>query len=149
MNIRKLRESDLQQLIELYRHYVPQESLPSLSADTIGNIWQQIQANPGVNYFVLEADGKIAAACILSITPSFIRGGVAYGLIEHVVTHGGHRRKGYGEALINHALDCAWQNGCTEVMLLSGSQNKIAHAMYEKIGFDRRRKTGFIMFKPD
>ena len=116
--------------------------------DTVQGIWRQIQANPGVNYFVLVADSRIAAACILSITPSFIRGGVAFGLIEHVVTHPDHRRKGYGEALINHALDCAWQNGCTEVMLLSGSQNKIAHAMYEKVGFDKHRKTGFVMFRP-
>ncbi len=148
MTIRRIRESELHQLIELYRHYVTQENLPSLAEDTIRGIWRQIQSNPDVNYFVLEADDRIAAACILSITPSFIRGGVAYGLIEHVVTHPGHRRKGYGETLINHALGCAWENGCTEVMLLSGSQNKIAHAMYEKLGFDRHRKTGFIMFKP-
>ena len=147
MTIRKIKESELNRLLELYRHYVPEENLPPLSEDTIRRIWQEIQSNPGVNYFVLEADGRIAAACILSITPSFIREGVAYGLIEHVVTHSGHRRKGYGEALIKHALGFAWENGCTEVMLLSGSQNKTAHAMYEKIGFDKHRKTGFIMFK--
>ena len=107
-----------------------------------------MKANPDVHYFVLEIEDKLIAACILSITPSFIRGGDAFGFIEHVVTHSDHRRVGHAETLIRRVLDIAWSRGCTEVMLLSGSANHNAHAMYEKIGFDKKRKTGFVIWRP-
>lgn len=149
MIIRKIKESELNQLIELYFHYTHKDNLPPLTQEKIQRIWEQIESNPCVNYFVLETENKIVAACILTITPSFIRGGDGYGLIEHVVTHSEYRRKGFGEAIVNFSLNYAWKNGCTEVMLLSGSQNERAHSLYEKIGFDKHRKSGFIIYKPD
>lgn len=77
-----------------------------------------------------------------------MRGGCGYEVIEHVVTSSLFRRKGYGEKIVRHALTYAWDNGCTEVMLLSGAQNENAHKMYEKNGFDQHRRKGFIIFKP-
>ncbi|HPQ43931.1 MAG TPA: GNAT family N-acetyltransferase [Syntrophales bacterium] len=148
MIIRKIKESELNQLIELYFHYTHEDNLPTLAPDKIREIWKQIESNPLINYFVLETENKIVASCILSITPSFIRGGDGYGLIEHVVTHTDYRQRGFGKAIVKFSLDYAWNNGCTEVMLLSGSHLKRAHAMYEKLGFDKFRKTGFIMYKP-
>lgn len=148
MKIRRLKENDLEKLIELYSHYTIPESLPPLSSSKIHKIWNQIKSSPCVNYFVLEVKGEIVTSCILSITPAFIRGGDAYGLIEHVVTHQEHRRKGYANAILCFALKYAWKNGCTEVMLLSGWKNKIAHQMYESIGFDKFKRKGFIIFKP-
>lgn len=148
MVIRKIKGNELSQLTELYFHYIHEDNLPTISKEEIQQIWDQIQLNPCINYFVLEIENKIVASCILSITPSFIRGGKGYGLIEHVVTHSDYRRKGFGESIVKYALNYAWENGCTEVMLLSGSNNERAHAMYEKIGFDKFRKTGFIVYKP-
>jgi predicted GNAT family acetyltransferase len=148
MKIRRLKENDLEKLIELYSHYTIPESLPPLSHSKIYKIWNQIESSPFVNYFVLETKGEIVTSCILSMTPAFIRGGNAYGLIEHVVTHREHRRKGYANAILRFALKYAWKKGCTEVMLLSGWNNKIAHRLYESIGFDRSRRKGFIIFKP-
>ena len=147
MIIRKIKKIELSQLIELYFHYIHIDNLPTLTHEKIQEIWEKIESNPCINYFVLEIENKIVASCILSITPSFIRGGDGYGLIEHVVTHTNYRQKGYGKAIVNFSLDFAWENGCTEVMLLSGSQNERAHAMYEKIGFDKYRKAGFIIYK--
>ena len=103
-----------------------------LSREKVERIWAQIQANPGVHYFVLENKDKLVASCILAITPSFIRGGDSFGFIEHVVTHSEYRREGNAETLLRHTLDFAWSQGCTEVMLLSGSGNRNAHALYEK-----------------
>ena len=148
MIIRKIQEHELHQLTELYFHYIHKDNLPTLTQEAIQNIWEQIERNPCINYFVLEVDNTIVASCILSITPSFIRGGSGYGLIEHVVTHAEYRRKGFGKAIVKYAVNYAWENGCTEVMLLSGTHNERAHALYERIGFDKHRKTGFIMYKP-
>lgn len=148
MNIREIEHDELDSLLDLYTHYVVPESRPPLSREKIERIWAQLKANPGVHYFVLEIEDKLIASCILSITPSFIRGGDAFGIIEHVVTHSDHRRVGHAETLIRRVLEFAWSQGCTEVMLLSGSANLNAHAMYEKIGFDKKRKTGFVIWRP-
>ena len=147
MIIRKIKKEEIFELIDLYFHYVQNDNLPVLTPEKINEIWSKIDSNPCINYFVLEIENKIVASCILTITPSFIRGGDGYGLIEHVVTHTDYRQRGFGKAIVNYSLDYAWKNGCTEVMLLSGSQNDRAHAMYEKIGFDKYRKSGFIMYK--
>ena len=92
MMIRKLEVSDCEELFALYAHYTAEQNRPPLSSAKMSEIWREIERNPGVHYFVLELEARLAAACILSITPSFIRGGSAYGVIEHVVTHVvGHR----------------------------------------------------------
>ena len=148
MKIDKISESDLYSLVDLYSHYLDETQVPPLSKEMIQEIRGSIKENPCINYFGGKLNDSLVASCILTITPSFIRGGKAFGLIEHVVVHSDHRRKGLAQELIDFALDYAWQNGCTEVMLLSGSQNTKAHKLYEKLGFDPERKKGFIRFKP-
>jgi len=148
MMIRKLGISDCEELFALYDHYTAVENRPPLSPAHMSEIWQEIERNPGVNYFVIEREGKLAAACILTITPSFIRGGGGYGVIEHVVTHADFRRRGLARELMHFTLDFAWSEGCSEVMLLSGSDLAPAHALYEDLGFDKRQRTGFIKFNP-
>tara|TARA_R110001606_G_C14961256_1_gene601910 strand:- start:71 stop:517 length:447 start_codon:yes stop_codon:yes gene_type:complete len=146
--IRDIEEHEIGTLIDLYQHYTAPENLPPLSDAAIRDIWAAIQSSPGIRYFVLETEGRIVAAAILSITPSFIRGGAGYGLIEHVVTHADFRRRGLARALMEHVLDHAWAQGCSEVMLLSGADLTGAHRMYEGLGFDRHRRTGFIKYHP-
>jgi hypothetical protein len=51
--------------------------------------------------------------------------------------------------MMKFSLEFAWEHGCTEVMLLSGAQNVKAHRLYEQLGFDKHRKTGFVIFRPD
>ena len=149
MIIRELRAHELHQLNDLYTHYLNRDQIPPLTKEKINEIWTHINANPCIHYFVGEVDQTIVASCILTITPSFIRGGDGFGIIEHVVTHTQYRQNGYGTAMMKFSLAFAWEQGCTEVMLLSGSQNIRAHRLYEHLGFDKHRKTGFIIFKPD
>jgi GNAT superfamily N-acetyltransferase len=146
--IRLVQETDVDELISLYAHYTAAENLPPLSPDQVQKIWRKIERNPGVEYYAVEIEGRIAAACILTITPSFIRGGSGYGVIEHVVTHEDFRRRGLAKKLMEFILGHAWAEGCTEVMLLSGSDLTPAHKLYEGLGFDKHQRTGFIKFKP-
>ena len=148
LEIRKIKESELGRLIQLYAHYTSKENVPQLSEEKIREVWTQIQLNPCINYFVMEENGVLMASCILNITPSFIRGGDGYGFIEHVVVHTDFRRKGYGKTMVTYALNHAWNKKCTEVMLLSGSKNEKAHRMYEQLKFEKYRKQGFIKYNP-
>jgi len=149
LKIAKIEESELYSLVDLYSHYVEKKDVPPLSKQTIQEIWENIKKNPCINYFGGKLDNSLVASCILTITPSFIRGGKAFGVIEHVVVHNNYRRKGLAQELINFVLRYTWQNDCTEAMLLSGSHNTKAHQLYEKLGFDKNRKKGFIVYKPD
>ena len=146
--IRRIQETDRDELISLYAHYTGPENRPPLSQTQIQKIWREIERNPGVEYFAVEQEGRIAAACILTITPSFLRGGSGFGVIEHVVTHEDFRRRGLARALMEFIMAHAWEKGCTEIMLLSGSDLAPAHKLYESLGFDKHGRTGFIKNKP-
>lgn len=146
MNIRKIKRNEMPALLELYAHYT--SNLIPISEEKSQQIWDEIEANPGISYFVLEVEGRIVSSCILSITPSIIGGGDGYAVIEHVVTHDEYRRKGFARAILEFALNCAWEHGCTETMLLSGAGNEGAHRLYESLGFDQHKRKGFIAFKP-
>ncbi|MDX8362809.1 GNAT family N-acetyltransferase [Cytobacillus sp. IB215316] len=67
-----------------------------------------------------------------------------YGLIENVVTHSNYRRKGYGTEVLQAALDIAWEQNCYKVMLLTGSKKEETLSFYERAGFKKGIKTGFI-----
>ena len=66
MIIRDILETELEELIALYADYTAKENLPPLSKKRIQKIWREVERNPGVHYFVLENENRIAAACILS-----------------------------------------------------------------------------------
>jgi GNAT superfamily N-acetyltransferase len=65
-----------------------------------------------------------------------------------VVTHVGYRRKGYGTAVLKHALAAAWKLDCYKVMLLTGRNDEGTLQFYECAGFARGRKTGFVAAAP-
>ncbi len=48
------------------------------------------------------------------------------------------RNQGYGTALINKALQHAFDNGTDELMVMVGKDNMVALHLFEKLGF---RKT--------
>jgi GNAT superfamily N-acetyltransferase len=74
--------------------------------------------------------------------PNLTRGGAPYALIENVVTHADHRKKGYAAAVIGRAVEEAWKAGCYKVMLLTGSKNPATLRFYENCGFVQD-KTGY------
>ena len=84
------------------------------------------------------------STCTLILVPNLTRGGRPYGLIENVVTHPDYRRRGLGTSVLKRALQAAWERNCYKVMLLTGSKNEATLRFYEKAGFARGVKTGFV-----
>ena len=76
------------------------------------------------------------------------RGARPYGIIENVVTHPDDRRQGIGTLVLNYALNLAWQQDCYKVMLLTSSKREETLHFYERAGFKRGVKTGFIALPP-
>jgi GNAT superfamily N-acetyltransferase len=143
--IRPASRSDLPGLMTLYRHLNPTD--PVLDEALAEERFSDILAQPGMTVFIGYA-GDVAAATVTSVVvPNLTRSGAPYGLIENVVTHADHRKRGYAGAVIRHAIADAWNAGCYKVMLLTGSKNPATLRFYENCGFVQD-KTGYQIRRP-
>lgn len=139
----ELEGSELGQLMMLYSHL--NEDDPQLDGERAAAIWQQIESNPAIHYLVARLNGQLISTCHISIIPNFTRGGMPYALIENVVTLPQLRGQGIGEQLIRRAIELAREAGCYKVMLMSGRGDERVYRFYEKCGFLRDKKQGFIV----
>jgi GNAT superfamily N-acetyltransferase len=148
IHIRAMRKDELDQLIALYTHMHEKPDAPLPPEEHLGPLWDGIVANPMLHYFVGEVEGKLVSSCTMAIIPNLTRGARPYGLIENVVTHRDHRKRGYGTRILQHALQVAWEQDCYKVMLLTGRKDEATLRFYDRAGFKRGVKTGYIAY-PD
>lgn len=147
MNIRLIQSSELNGLLALYAHlHRSDEPLPGHAV--VQAVWQELLANPCYRYFGVYVEQILVSSCTITVIPNLTRGCKPYGVIENVVTHSSHRNKGYGKAVLAHALSYAWSVGCYKVMLLTGRKDQATFQFYESSGFDRHEKQAFIA-KPE
>ncbi len=128
-------------MLALYRHLSPED--PPVAPAVAEAAWHALLHSGLTTVFVAEAEGRAVASCTLVIVPNLTRGGRAYGVIENVVTHAAHRRRGLGQAVLRVALEAAWAADCYKVMLASGSKQEATLRFYETAGFTRGSKTFF------
>ncbi|ESQ87837.1 hypothetical protein ABAC460_18080 [Asticcacaulis sp. AC460] len=140
MIVRIIQQQDVPQLLQLYRHLDPDDR--DLPVDAAVERWEQLKRYPGSNIFVACVDDILVATCTLVVIPNLTRGGASYGLIENVVTDAACRRRGYGKAVLNAAVEAAWRAGCYKVMLLTGAKQPDTLRFYHDAGFEQS-KTGF------
>lgn len=145
--IRKIRDTELTALLDLYRHLHPEDApLPDKSIITA--VWEATLNDPKVSCFGTFLDGTLVTSCVLTVIPNLTRACRPYGLIENVVTHADYRRKGLGRTLLQHALDHAWKADCYKVMLLSGRREEAVNSFYQSVGFDPDAKQAFVAKNP-
>lgn len=138
--IRRAGSSDLGGLLTLYRELNPGD--PELTANAAQIAYAAMLAQPGLSIFLGTADDRAVSTATIVIIPNLTRGTRPYALIENVVTLEEQRGKGYGRAVIRHAIDFAFDAGCYKVMLLTGRQREHIHRFYEGCGFIQS-KSGF------
>lgn len=130
-------------MLDLYKYLNPDD--PDLKGtDYITKLWRNIFNDPERYYFVIKEDGRLVSTCTLAIIKNLTRSGRPFGLIENVVTHREYRKRGYGTAILQKAVEIARDNNCYKVMLLTGRKEESTLRFYERAGFERGRKTGFI-----
>lgn len=144
MKIRTASSADLDTLLKLYKHLNPYDE--PVSPTKAQEVMTAIDASPFLKILIGEVGEDLVASCYLNIIPNLTRGCSEYAIIENVVSHQDHRRRGYGKQLIEEALSCAWQSGCYKVMLLTGSKNAIP--FYLACGFKSDEKHGLVARRP-
>lgn len=145
--IRFARPHDLDALCALYRYLHADDAPPS--RPRLEAVWQSIQDNPNIYYFVAETDGCPVSTCNLSVVPNLTRGARPFGVIENVVTHPDHRRRGLATSLLQYALGTAWAVGCYKVMLMTGRTDPATLGFYEQAGFRPGVKVAFVATPED
>src|SRR5690606_381315 len=100
----------------------------------------EILASPRFRLVVAADEGVLVGTCYLNIIPNLSRGARPYALIENVVTEATRRRQGIGSAVIERALQLAWDANCYKVMLLSGRKERAIQTFYESCGFAADQK---------
>lgn len=143
MLIRHLESGDLDELLALYENLHDSDA-PLPERTVIERVWRELVASSSYRYFGGFVGASLVSSCTLTIIPNLTRGCRPYGVVENVVTHAGHRRRGYGKALLREALEDAWAANCYKVMLLTGRKDEATFRFYESAGFDRHGKQAFI-----
>jgi GNAT superfamily N-acetyltransferase len=148
MTTRRMKASELPELLRLYAFLHPKDPVVVPTDPMARRIWDEITANPRLRYYVVEEQAQLVATCTLALIPNLTRGPKPYGLIENVVTDPDFRKRGFATAVLRHALNEAWDAGCYKVMLATGSKREETLRFYERAGFQRGVKTGFVAY-PD
>lgn len=142
--IRELGLEDLDVLLEAYRDLLADDA-PLPTRGELERLWKKICADPRLVYVGAFSGRSMLATCTAAIVPNLTRGARPYALIENVWTHPSARRQGLGSATLRQLLERCWNADCYKIMLLSGVQREGAHEFYERNGFDKHAKQGFII----
>jgi GNAT superfamily N-acetyltransferase len=144
--VRLAREDDLASLLVLFAasevsaHVEPIERARAIWAETI--------ASDAADVFVAVEGERVAATCMLITAPNLLRGGRRLGVLENVVSHPDFRRGGYGRAVVEAALQAAWDKDCFQVMMQSGRQDPAVHQFYKDRGFIPGLRTAYTVHNP-
>jgi len=143
VDIREIQSNELQSLLGLYAHLHERDDPPA-SAAIAEAVWAEALSNPRIKYFGGFASGLLVSSCTLTVIPNLTRACRPYGVIENVVTHAAYRSRGWGRAILAHALAEAWRQSCYKVMLLTGRKDEATLRFYEQAGFDPHDKQAFV-----
>ena len=141
--IRIAQFDDLDRVLDLYKELRPND--PCLDTDFVADKWSELLNDFHSYIIVADIDGALASTCALGLNPSIASGARPFGIIEHVITSESHRRQGLSRAVLEFAIDLAWQKDCYKVMLLSGEDLQAAHELYESVGFKSGIEKGFVI----
>lgn len=151
LRIRELSSRDVDRLMELFKSSFPRE-LEVSGFDKVAvrksfrlygllKMIQRLSHRPFVLFYVGEAGGEIVA------TVSLNRERKSW-YIGTVMVAPGHRRKGYGRAILAHALDTARAYGGKRVILHVLEDNLPAVRLYESAGFTRFERVVHLVREP-
>jgi ribosomal protein S18 acetylase RimI-like enzyme len=88
-----------------------------------------------------DRDSPVAGILCLTIyrVPTGLRS-----IIEDMVVDSHLRRKGIGEALVQHAIELARKAGAGNVSLSSNPRREAANQLYQSMGFQLRQTNPYI-----
>ena len=142
--VREAKREDLDGILKLYL-CLHETSVPELT-EHLTAVWSQILSDKNHHLIVNELDGEILSSCVCVIIPNLTRNVRPYAFVENVVTHSGHRGKGYATQCLDYAKAVAEKQNCYKIMLLTGSKEQTTLDFYTRAGYNCTDKTAFIQW---
>ncbi len=141
--ISEVRTGEYRQLMELYLHLHETELPP---AELVKDLWERLVNDPDYHLIAAEEDGKLVSTCTCVIVPNLTHGPRPYAWVENVVTHPDYRGRGLATACLDFAKRIAVRENCYRLVLMTGSKLESTLQFYERAGYNRADKTGFIQW---
>lgn len=102
--------------------------------DTIRAVYESVLSREDDFAFFLFEGDEPKGFCHGTMFPTFwLSGATCY--LSSIISNQADRGKGYGKALMDHAVAWAKERGCHAIVLDSGLPREEAHAFYERYGF--------------
>lgn len=144
MEIREVRQEDLQRLLELYTQ-LHDNPMPFFD-DKLESLWNNILTNPDHHIIIGIEDDRIVSSCVIVIISNLTNHQRPYAFIENVITDEKSRGKGYATMLLGFAKEIARKENCYKIMLMTGSKKESTLQFYENAGYNHSDKTAFIQW---
>ena len=136
MIIRKANATDAKDLKVLYFEYLTH--FPPKEEQDL-NLWrtmlERFEQDENMYLLVAEENGRIVSTVQMAVVESLTHNVRPFAVIENVVTHGDHRKKGYASALLEKASEIAKERRCYKVFLETGSNKESTLNFYRNNGF--------------
>ena len=142
--IREITESDFDGLMRLYMQL--HNNLMPEKTPEIMELWGRILSDKNHHVIVAETDNRIVSSCVCVIIPNFTHNQQPYALVENVITDEAYRKQGYASRCLAFAREIAIRENCYKLMLMTGSKEESTLIFYERAGYNRKDKTGFIQW---
>ncbi len=140
--IREINSTDFDKLSDLYTQLHHNKPIEKSEANI--NIFNDILNDKNHHIIVVEKDGKIVSSCVCVIVLNLTHNQQPYAIIENVITDKEYRKQGLASRCLEFAKNIALENNCYKMMLLTGSKKRSTHRFYQKNGYNRFEKTGYI-----
>jgi ribosomal protein S18 acetylase RimI-like enzyme len=119
-------------LVDAYRQFYKQPS----NLDAVrAYVKERLTNNECVVFIAFEGEEALGFTMLYHHWTTVALGHVW--LLNDLFTKSEARRKGVGEALLNHAADFAKADGAKRIWLRTAVDNFTAQALYEKVGYKR------------
>lgn len=83
-----------------------------------------------------EESGEVVGLLSLRVMADLFHGGTT-ALVQELVVDEDHRGTGIGGALLDVAVELAFDQGCLEVSVTTGEENEAGQALYRSRGFEQ------------
>ena len=144
MVIREAEYEDLSRLLMLYT-YLHENAMPPIN-DEIQELWSNIINDANHHIIIGVEDDAVICACVLITVLNLTNNQRPYSLIENVITHPGHRNKGFGTRILEYAKKIAIGKKCYKIMLMTGSKDESTLNFYSRAGYNTDDKAAFIQW---
>ena len=139
MEIRKLKEDDLDSLALLYQQFWGEKS----SLEKMRSTFQRLQNNPNYIFLAAKQQNRLVGSVMGIICEELYGECKPFMLVEDVIVDKGHRRLGIGSSLMRTLEKCANEMNCNYIIFVTESERSEAHRFYESIGYQSDAYKGF------